>query len=713
MFTSSGLKKLSHLQTVMATLMTEQFPDDISCQTSTQTYPLYQKAMGLLSGLIEKNPARISPDGLSYYTNYFLPLCKLIPSARKLTHEQYTELDEKQKKLLVLFNHHFSKINPIIDLLQNFSKKKSYASLLAERDEGATLYYEFHKQFGAYTQWYVVDLLLDKIELVVIELRPALGQDHQLLAQLQDLRVSIELISYLPTCFVDQTQMATLVTAIETSFNQIVKLNAYPEAKFTGLRKQLHDMSREFEVQETRRHERQKQKRLAQRITTLQQANHFLVDCLLQANFSSTATLDPVTGNRLLEIIAQTGNRELLQKVLAQNPQLEIDYPNAEGCCALGLAILENHQEAAVYLKEKGAQLERIDSQGMTILQKTASGGNKAAVKLALKLGAAIDFLGNTRLSAFELAVIYHHFDIASYLCEQNANMNRVDEAGEPFLHWLVKERNDSDIDFLLKLAGDNGKKPQLLAATDASGCSAWDKAVQECHYMTLRLFKQHGVNIEAVDNKGLALLHRAAASANLDLMVVLLALDCNPNALDAEGNTALHTAFSILDNDQLLKEVASLLLDAGAQGDRKNKVEQTALDILKGRQLSHPSHQETLLAIANVVVRQGKQQKSEAYGKSLNAWRGWSPFFDRSYTDTLKRKQFVNSRQEFQQKASSSMLVFSADLVNLAKAIPNSASSVQPVSVRLARPAQADFFQDDSSWEENEFHPAFQRRFQ
>ena len=58
-------------------------------------------------------------------------------------------------------------------------------------------------------------------------------------------------------------------------------------------------------------------------------------------------------------------------------------------------------------------------------------------------------------------------------------------------------------------------------------------------------------------------------------------------------------------------------------------------------------------------------------------------------------------------------MLVFSADLVNLAKAIPNSASSVQPVSVRLARPAQADFFQDDSSWEENEFHPAFQRRFQ
>jgi ankyrin repeat protein len=567
-------------------------------------------------------------------------------------------MDDKQKKLILLLNKHIANINPVVDLVQNFSKKKSFLLLLDEKNVEAVLYYELCKKIGNYAQWYTTALLLKEMKSIIDKVSSA-----DLKEQLNDLMFGIELISYRPTHFSDQTQIATLVTATETCFNQLIKLTpgSELEKKLTPLRKQLHDMSNEFQVRETRRHEQSENQKIQKHKEALEHAVNVLSNCLLKGDFSSIAVIDQSNRNRLLEVAAFIGNYDLVKKVLTLNPNITIDFPNEDDCCALELAIMNGHKSVAKLLKENKAQIDRKNNTGNTILQKAAIEENKTAVKLCLDLGADIDLTNMDKLSAFELAVRHGHSDIAQYLFEK-ANINRT-EAGKPFLHRLVTEKNDSGIKLLLTLAKDAQRLPEVLDATDQNERTAWDEILKEPTYQMLALFKQYGAKLEG---KHSSLLHDAAKNADLNLIVILSDLDCDFKIADDEGNTALHLAFMHADLTQPLDELAKTLIQEGLDGATKNSAGKTALEVLKMRDDFSSLPKETLSRIEKSLNLQEAQKTNMARADFFNALFGWSPFYDsKRFTEDSQRKPFFASKEEFRRSVAQGITVEPATSVS------------------------------------------------
>ena len=88
-----------------------------------------------------------------------------------------------------------------------------------------------------------------------------------------------------------------------------------------------------------------------------------------------------------------------------------------------------------------------------------------------------------------------------------------------------------------------------------------------------LKSLVRQGVNVHAVDSKGLAAIHHASLSGFVDIIRFLVKLGLNVDLADANGMTAAHFAC-----DRKHVEAAEVLVELGANMQQKNKVGLTPL---------------------------------------------------------------------------------------------------------------------------------------
>jgi len=154
--------------------------------------------------------------------------------------------------------------------------------------------------------------------------------------------------------------------------------------------------------------------------------------------------------------------------------------------------------------------------------------------------------------------------DIARFLIDQKAEVDRPDNSGWTPLHIAVSAGQESIVQELIGAGADVNRKN--------------DKGLTPLHYAASksridigRLLISRGADINAKDKANQLPLHRAATTGSVGFIRLLLDSSTPSNKLrlntgDRIGNTPLHLAM-----DSAHAEVAVLLINAGADRSREN----------------------------------------------------------------------------------------------------------------------------------------------
>lgn len=362
--------------------------------------------------------------------------------------------------------------------------------------------------------------------------------------------------------------------------------------------------------------------------------------------FACKTTSSHIGGNDLFTLV-ETGNLEELKTHEAG----ELSVTNAEGLTLLHAAALYNRPAIAEYLIGQGLSIEALDNYARTPLLLGMYSDSFDACAVLIKHDAhifAADFDKNTPFSYSVAKNSYTHL-----LTKQNVYQRDANDATP--LHHAVRMQNRPLVAFILTLGkpsaekDKSGKTPMELAYETISNKNSVEIAVdillaggkpaggEYAQFETAALRRNFGMRFDdgntplhiaaqkgqkgiaefliaknvMIDAKNIANatpLHEAVRNGNEEIALMLLNAKANPNACDANGNTALHLVMpeakrSVLFG-QLLKygadvnaqdnygetathiaarigmsaDIIQTLVDAGADPNERNKKGQTPL---------------------------------------------------------------------------------------------------------------------------------------
>jgi ankyrin repeat protein len=382
-----------------------------------------------------------------------------------------------------------------------------------------------------------------------------------------------------------------------------------------------------------------------------QNGNRDLVELLLAAGADPNTTLPG--GETALMTAARTGKPGPVKALLARGAR--IDAKEKRGQTALMWAAAEGHVAVVELLLKAGADFRApLANSGFTPLFFAVREGRTEVVRALLKAGADVnDTMQPGKItgkgprkgtSALILAVENGHFDLALALLEAGADPNDQ-RSGFTALHaltWVRKpNRGDGDdgdpspigsgnlssLQFIRKLV-ERGADVNARLESGKGGPGLYNKvgatpflmaaATADAAYM--RLLVELGANplLGNVDHctplmaaTGIGI---GGAAANetagtepevLEAAQLALALDADVNAVDANGETAMHGAAY-----KNLPKVVQFLADNGAKieiWNRTNKYGWTPLMIAEGHRPGNfkPSA-ETIAALQHVMQAAG-----------------------------------------------------------------------------------------------------------
>ena len=364
--------------------------------------------------------------------------------------------------------------------------------------------------------------------------------------------------------------------------------------------------------------------------------NAAMVDSLLKAGAEPAAS---VGGETILMTAARAGNPAVMRLLLARF-KADVDArESAYGETALMWAAAENHAEAAQLLIEHGAAInarsqlmsypkDRFGLEGVisvlphgqwTPLMYAARQGSLGALRVLVKARADLNLSDPDGTTALVFAIINSHYDAVRLLVEAGANPNLADTAGMAALYAAVdastlgeiygrpgkKVVNDTSAQELMNglLAHGANANAQLRSAALyrahtpgepalGEGATPLMRAAKNGDVATMRLLLEHGADPSLRQKNGTTALMLAAGLGRglgvfagdyasdaqmLDAVRVLLARHVDVNAVNENGQTAMH--FAALSMDPVVR----LLAENGADLSIKDKQGRTALDFAMG----------------------------------------------------------------------------------------------------------------------------------
>jgi uncharacterized protein len=364
--------------------------------------------------------------------------------------------------------------------------------------------------------------------------------------------------------------------------------------------------------------------------------NPAMVNILLKAGANPGAA--GPGGQTILMIATRTGNPETVKLLLGHG--LDVNEREATyGETALMWAAAGNHAEAARALIERGADVnarslelkypqDRFGLEGVltilphgnwTPLMYAAREGSLDAARALAEAGAELNLTDPDGTTALVLAIINGHFDTASLLLDKGADPNIADAAGMSALYAAVdmntlgevygrppRPSHDklSALDLIGILLGHRAnpnaqlKSPTLQRAhtpgesTLAEGSTALMRAAKNGDAGAMRLLLEHGADPSLVQKNHTTALMLAAGLGRgqgvfakdyatdremLEAVKVLVARGVDVNAVNDNGQTAMHFAVRVSD------DIVRFLAANGAALDVKDKQDRTPLDAALG----------------------------------------------------------------------------------------------------------------------------------
>lgn len=183
--------------------------------------------------------------------------------------------------------------------------------------------------------------------------------------------------------------------------------------------------------------------------------------------------------------------------------------------------------------------------------------------------GSVVDHKSHDQKTAFRVAAVESHKEVAQFLYEQGTNINYKDADGRSTVYMLALENKVNMLQYLLEIGGD-------VEATDLEGrtalhISAWQghfdivsvllkfsakvnsvdndnrtslqSAAWQGHDKVVRLLLENGANVDHTCNQGATALCIAAQEGHESCVRVLLQYHANPNHADQFGRTPVKVA--------------------------------------------------------------------------------------------------------------------------------------------------------------------------
>ncbi|WP_432632612.1 ankyrin repeat domain-containing protein [Brachyspira sp.] len=238
-----------------------------------------------------------------------------------------------------------------------------------------------------------------------------------------------------------------------------------------------------------------------------------------------------------------------------------------DGKTSLIIAVGNSYLETAKKLIENGANVNAVDNEGWSALSYAVNNGDIEIAKILLENNAKIN---GELLLAINSPIEESRIDMMKLLIENKANINYTDENGLNPLNIAIENGDIEATKFLIT------NKANLNILT-SDGISLIGHAISQNNMDLLQILIENGADINySGEDSQLATPLMTASRLGFDNVVrILLTRNANINAVDINGNTALHTAAG---NSQL--SVIKLLLEKNPNLDVQNKVGNTALHL-------------------------------------------------------------------------------------------------------------------------------------
>jgi len=290
------------------------------------------------------------------------------------------------------------------------------------------------------------------------------------------------------------------------------------------------------------------------------------------------------TGFTYLQGAILLGNFELTKLLVEAG--CNVNAPSDEGLSALLLAVqgidgpLGATEIFTELLLKYGADPDLRTASGMTPLLIASYAGNVALATLLVNNKADLHSCDNDGCNALYFAskspmeqnedeycpegVIKEkeYTGMIEFLYSHGVNINQCDEEGVTPLLLACEEGNEEVVETLLRLGAD----PKV--ANSVNGFSALHYAAQNenCDGQFIRLLLKCGADVNAVTKEEkLTPLHLSALLCSIEVVKALVENGANVNALDTDGDTALHNCAG-KHNGTDRAEIVEYLLENGAE---------------------------------------------------------------------------------------------------------------------------------------------------
>ena len=284
-----------------------------------------------------------------------------------------------------------------------------------------------------------------------------------------------------------------------------------------------------------------------------------MIDKLLKAGADANAALTP-SGDTALMMAARTGTPEAITVLLEAGANVNAKE-SWGGTTALMWAVSEQHAAAVKLLLDHGAdvnarsnfvaaangrgfegrtpaapkaeqKVEEFASGWLTPLMFAAREGDLESARLLVNAGANVNAIAGDGKDALGLAIFNGNYDFASFLIDSKSDVNHADTQGFTPLFWAVDRRNmETAPNFPWMITAD--PLPLIKKLLDAGANP--NALVNNTPRARMRAGSPRIVFATA--------LMRAAFSADLELVKMLLSYKGDPKIISSDGETMIEAA--------------------------------------------------------------------------------------------------------------------------------------------------------------------------
>jgi uncharacterized protein len=350
--------------------------------------------------------------------------------------------------------------------------------------------------------------------------------------------------------------------------------------------------------------------------------NAALVQRLLAAGADPNLALPG--GETPLMTAARTGSLAAVNALLARGAAVEAS-DEARGQTALMWAAAEGHADIAQALVASGADVRRRLASGFTPLLFAVREGRLDAVRVLLKAGADVNEtvpnepgrrrgyggpLPRPGMSPLLLAVMNAHFELAAALLDAGADPN-VDAIGYTPLHAITVVRKPG--------VGDNDPAPE--GSGSMTSLELVKKLAARGANLNARMTKKVNLNNTRANEIRATPFLLAALTADAELMTTLVALGADATLTNVENSTPLMMTAGLATRspgedagtESEVLEAVQVLLTLGADVNAVDSNGETAL---------HAAAYKNLPKVVKLLV---------AKGAAIDTWNrpnrfGWTP---------------------------------------------------------------------------------------